>query len=254
MLLRRITQHFNEQNWTAIGIDLVIVVVGVFIGIQVANWNEERESQIAERAFIGSIRDDISQNIKNGEGFIDMLSGVRDHGRNSLESINSEASCSDDCWAKLVDFFLATQWIDVRINYAMFEEIKRTGLPRDLKLKATLARYYGSTEQVTIIAEQLPRYRELVRSTIPADVQIRMWTDCIGIYGRQQIMIPDCPAPISEAEARAVVDMLRANNEIESSLTYWISTVSVIMIGLTEQHEVGQEVIDELEQYLAVRN
>ncbi|MEX0644254.1 MAG: DUF6090 family protein [Parvularculaceae bacterium] len=39
MILRRITEHVKAQNWFAVGIDFVIVVVGVFIGIQVANWN-----------------------------------------------------------------------------------------------------------------------------------------------------------------------------------------------------------------------
>lgn len=42
MLLRRITIHVKEQNWFAVGIDFVIVVIGVFIGIQVANWNDAR--------------------------------------------------------------------------------------------------------------------------------------------------------------------------------------------------------------------
>jgi hypothetical protein len=40
MLLRRVIEHVRTQNWTAIGIDFLIVVVGVFIGIQVSNWNE----------------------------------------------------------------------------------------------------------------------------------------------------------------------------------------------------------------------
>ena len=42
MLFRRVLDHVKEQNWTAVGIDFVIVVVGVFIGIQVANWNQAR--------------------------------------------------------------------------------------------------------------------------------------------------------------------------------------------------------------------
>ena len=46
MLLRRITKHVKDQNWFAVGIDFCIVVIGVFIGIQVANWNDAR----AERA------------------------------------------------------------------------------------------------------------------------------------------------------------------------------------------------------------
>ena len=39
MLLRSITKHVGEQNWVAVAIDFVIVVVGVFIGIQVAKMS-----------------------------------------------------------------------------------------------------------------------------------------------------------------------------------------------------------------------
>jgi hypothetical protein len=37
MILRRVIKHFRNQEWTAIAIDFVIVVFGVFVGIQVAN-------------------------------------------------------------------------------------------------------------------------------------------------------------------------------------------------------------------------
>lgn len=43
MRLRRITEHVKAQNWFAVGIDFLIVVVGVFIGIQVSNWNADRQ-------------------------------------------------------------------------------------------------------------------------------------------------------------------------------------------------------------------
>ena len=42
MILRRIKAHVEKENWFAVGIDFAIVVVGVFIGLQVANWNEVR--------------------------------------------------------------------------------------------------------------------------------------------------------------------------------------------------------------------
>ncbi|TDR22351.1 DUF6090 family protein [Marinicella litoralis] len=45
MLLRRITQHVQSQNWFAVFLDFIIVVVGVFIGIQVSNWNETRHAE-----------------------------------------------------------------------------------------------------------------------------------------------------------------------------------------------------------------
>ena len=52
MLLRRITQHVKEQNWFAVGIDFCIVVIGVFIGIQVANWNEYRTEDRREQIYL----------------------------------------------------------------------------------------------------------------------------------------------------------------------------------------------------------
>lgn len=51
MILRRITQHVKGQNWFAVILDFIIVVVGILIAFQLTNWNEaqtdrKRESQI----------------------------------------------------------------------------------------------------------------------------------------------------------------------------------------------------------------
>lgn len=45
MLLRRLMEHVKDQNWTVVWLDLVIVIIGVFMGIQVANWNDERRQR-----------------------------------------------------------------------------------------------------------------------------------------------------------------------------------------------------------------
>jgi hypothetical protein len=58
MILRSVIRHVRDQNWFAVGLDFVIVVVGVFIGIQVANWNEERaEADLADRYRLQLIED-----------------------------------------------------------------------------------------------------------------------------------------------------------------------------------------------------
>ena len=46
MLLGRVIKHVEAQNWTAILIDFVFVVVGVFSGIQVSTWNDDRQSSL----------------------------------------------------------------------------------------------------------------------------------------------------------------------------------------------------------------
>ena len=52
MLLCRITQHVKEQNWFAVMLDFVIVVVGILIALQVTNWSEFRSERVQEREII----------------------------------------------------------------------------------------------------------------------------------------------------------------------------------------------------------
>ena len=59
MLLRRITKHVKDQNWLAVGIDFFIVVIGVFIGIQVSNWNSSRTDRADEAVFLERLQDDL---------------------------------------------------------------------------------------------------------------------------------------------------------------------------------------------------
>lgn len=61
MLLRRVIEHVRDQNWFAVCLDFVIVVVGVFIGIQVANWNELRQEQALERVLLERLQRDFQQ-------------------------------------------------------------------------------------------------------------------------------------------------------------------------------------------------
>ncbi len=59
MILRRVIQHVRNQEWTAIAIDLVIVVVGVYIGIQAQAWNAERENRNIENQYLLNLHDEI---------------------------------------------------------------------------------------------------------------------------------------------------------------------------------------------------
>jgi len=71
MLLRRVTKHVRDQNWFAVLIDFVIVVVGVFIGIQVANWNDEQGDRHRETIILQNIANDIRSDIASYEVAID---------------------------------------------------------------------------------------------------------------------------------------------------------------------------------------
>ncbi len=70
MLLRRITEHVKAQNWTAVTLDFVIVVVGVFIGIQVANWNDAQTAKHRKDEIIAALITDLEDAITVQEKLI----------------------------------------------------------------------------------------------------------------------------------------------------------------------------------------
>lgn len=67
MLLRRITSNIVAQNWVAIAIDFFIVVVGVFIGLQMSNWNDERISVAEEAALLSETRTSLDADVREME-------------------------------------------------------------------------------------------------------------------------------------------------------------------------------------------
>lgn len=60
MLLRRVIKHVQSQNWLAVLIDFFIVVVGVFIGIQVANWNASLAEAERERGYLLRLQEEFA--------------------------------------------------------------------------------------------------------------------------------------------------------------------------------------------------
>jgi len=58
MILRRVIAHFRKQEWTAIFLDFLIVVMGVFVGIQVSNWNAAEQERRRESLILDRLRVD----------------------------------------------------------------------------------------------------------------------------------------------------------------------------------------------------
>ncbi|MEM7457853.1 MAG: hypothetical protein AAF331_00195 [Pseudomonadota bacterium] len=82
MLLRRITKHVKEQNWFAVGIDFIIVVIGVFIGIQVANWNDNQNTKAALAASLERLDKEVSLNME----LIDDVLVYYENGRSDFDT------------------------------------------------------------------------------------------------------------------------------------------------------------------------
>jgi len=117
MLLRRIAQHVKDQNWFAVGLDFVIVVVGVFIGIQVANWNQLQGNKVGLTGSLERLDKEVAHNIGRIEKVLASYEKAASDLRLGREAL-SECDASAQGQAALErSFFNLTD--DVQPNFIM---------------------------------------------------------------------------------------------------------------------------------------
>lgn len=59
MILRRLSEALRKQDWFTVVIETLIVIFGVFIGLQVNNWNAAHEERVREAAYLQRLHEDL---------------------------------------------------------------------------------------------------------------------------------------------------------------------------------------------------
>ena len=63
MILRRLANALGRQDWFAALIELLIVVVGIFIGLQVDDWNQQRTERRLVHSYLEKLRIEVANNV-----------------------------------------------------------------------------------------------------------------------------------------------------------------------------------------------
>lgn len=58
LFIRKLSQSLKAQNWTEIWIEFLLLIIGVFLGIQVSNWNQDRLDARAEALMLEWLEED----------------------------------------------------------------------------------------------------------------------------------------------------------------------------------------------------
>lgn len=224
MFLRRIVDHLKTQNWTAVGIELLIVIIGVFIGAQASNWNEARKVRDGEREYLQRLARQMEADTAEMKG---KNAYVRDVTAATLRTdafIRAGRPCAGNCWPVLVDFFVASQWQDLAPQGGAFQGLQASPYPYDQDLKQDLIRHYNMIHEGARLTGP-SAYRERVRMLIPLRVQQGLWVCNVG-FGTVQRVNEGCPAVVTDAEAGAIVERLRTDPRLHEELTYAGSMLS----------------------------
>lgn len=223
-LVRRLRAH----DWIAVAIEVVIVVAGVFIALQVSNWNEERKDARRGDDYLGRLRDELHADVVMIARMTEFRRSVQAEGRAALAHAETGVLLEDSAWKTLRAYYQASQIWPYRKPAVTFEEIRSSGdlaLIRDAALRARIAAHYSDNagSGIAEVLQYLPAYRETVRGATPWAVQDYIWKNCYRTEGQMQEMI-DCPSPIPEAEAAAILGSFPQHPELLPQLRLWLAT------------------------------
>lgn len=230
MLLRKIIKHVQDQSWTAIAIDFFIVVLGVFVGIQVNNWNEARIESQRAHGYLLRIQSDLESDIKAIEYRVAYWNKVVEYGHAAIAYAEEGELSEGSRWKTVLSFYQASQIAPYRSEDTTYRELVNAGdlgLIRNEKLRDALAKYYltGLGPSNYYILQLVPEYRTNVRGHTPSRVSRYIWTHCFSPSpGAQLETLLDCESPLSDAEAQAVLDSYLALPDLLPDLRFWITT------------------------------
>lgn len=144
MLLRSISKHVKEQNWFAILLDLFIVIFGVFIGIQVSNWNQEWAGERQAKVLLNRLYDDLQNDQDSLNSELVYKASVRKYAMIVLDALNGKKSISDKQF--IISAYQASQMSGAWSTRTTFNEIISTGqfnLIKDQQLKNLIFANYA---------------------------------------------------------------------------------------------------------------
>ena len=245
MILRRLVATLKQQHWTGIFIELVIVVLGVFIGMQVSNWNQQRATDQQSEIFTARLKADLRDEDWVYQFLIAYNQEVLANANRAVDALDGKAILADE--ALLVSAYRATQYRSRNRHDATYNELISTGtigLIRDQTLRETAMRLYKVATFDNLTQEGMQsRYRAAFRMSLPNDVQRALGQHCgdryvkagdyAAIHGNLDY---PCTTGLSAQAIAESAKALRVNPDLVPSLRLRIADLETRMVDLTSNN------------------
>ena len=254
MILRRVIAHFRKQEWTAIAIDFLIVVMGVFVGLQVSNWNSAQRDKALARDYIDRLAADIDIERALLARAIDYFGQARRHAVSALEGFDGPADGLDEQF--LIDLYQASQVWFVSFNRGTYDELQSTGriaLIGDPDLRANLANHFVRLDAMDYTLKATSEYRRVARLNLDNRVQMEIREKCgdqwINSNTHYYVALPeacdiDVPAPLAQSE----IARLHAHDALRNELRFHLSVLDAQLGTLGNTNVIAGAALEKLRE------
>ena len=253
MFLRRIVDHLKAQNWTAIGLDLSIVIIGVFIGTQVSNWNQERIQKRETAKLLLELEPALGS-------FTDFFDAAKiyyattgSYTDRAFAGWRADPAISDEEF--VVSAYQASQIYTWGLNGENWASIFGSDQLRDIE-DAEVRQ--GLTTLMTISYDQIDAvvldapYRERVRRVIPEDIQDAIREKCNDQPVPERPLAvrlpPTCDLALSDSKFAAAAAALRARSDLVGELRWHRAAVAAFLADYATVDKQTRELVRSIDK------
>jgi hypothetical protein len=225
MIFKRAVARLRAQDWVAITIELAIVIIGVFIGTQVANWNEERLERQETQRMLTRLKPELQNLLAFYTSARQYYGLTRRYATVALAGWRGDPGVSDRDF--VIAAYQASQNYATSINNGTWATIfgaDRLNRIDDSAIRENLSYLmYADTTPIDNATVDTP-YRHNVRRIIPVEIQDAIRSKCgdRSPPDRPQLFyLPGrCDLEIDRAAAARAAAALRAHPELADDLRW----------------------------------
>jgi hypothetical protein len=240
MILRRLTQSLKEQNWTAIVIEFILLVSGVFLGIQVSNWNADRETRQKSAVFTERLRYDLRAEAYGYRYLVAYNKEVLRSAVRTLDDLSGEAPLSDEQF--VISAYRSTQYVFNDRFRTTYDELVSTGdvrLIADPEVRQAATTVFNSQVFDGIVkAGRDSEYRRLFRTSISHEIQHALLEHCgdryFALFHEPLVDVLDYPCTLDAPadKIHAAASALRGNRQLAAALQLRFADIDTSLTDL----------------------
>jgi hypothetical protein len=237
MILRRLTENLRVQNWTAISIEFLIVVVGVFVGTWVANWNQDRMTKAETRRMVAQLSpqlDTLNTYFRIARGY---YATTRAYSTTAIAGWRGDKRVSDRDF--VIAAYQASQINTLGNNGSAWSTVLGADRLRDIddpQMRNDLSFLMSADYSAIDLPAIDTPYRHNVRRIIPVEIQDAIRAKCgdrpIPSHPSFTGLPAKCNLPIAPVDAAAAAQLLRAHPELLEDLQWHIAAVAAFLSNI----------------------
>jgi hypothetical protein len=226
-------KHVTDQNWFAVNLDILVVIIGIFLGMQVTDWNYNQEIKKQVAVYKQRLILELKENISRIDNDMKYFNSVKQYADLVFRDIDKpEQELNADF---IINVYQASQRTGQRVANFTINEINSTGMLKyfkEINIRQLIQIYDNSLKTNETIFLPLSTYRKKVRGIIDIKIQNEILEKCEsleimkGFDSTLTVIKNKCNIGLKQEITQAQIKKLKRYSNIKQDLNYRVSVIN----------------------------